>query len=188
MIEIEFEGKIVKPKSGHYKCPYKCGRPDYPQPKWKTESGFRQHMEKCTGKPSYKKAQAERNDERKKQFEAIQAEVLSNFEYKIGDVVCYVKELILKDTHEQRGTRMVRVRYEAVKKFEARQEEIKSIDFLDCHPLSVSTTQYVRDNSLRLNKHISLSSIRSNMDEATRSASEQQKSYDAHVEFSKSVR
>ena len=51
---IEFDGKIVKPnKSGFYKCPFNCGDPRYTKPKWKTEKGFRQHMVKCSKRPSF---------------------------------------------------------------------------------------------------------------------------------------
>ena len=53
--EIEFEGKTVKPnRNGFYKCPFNCHDDRFGAPKWKTEKGFRQHMEKCKGKPSFK--------------------------------------------------------------------------------------------------------------------------------------
>lgn len=187
MCEIEFEGKIVKPmKNGYYKCPYKCGRADYPQPKWKTESGFRRHMETCTGKPSAVKARTEKAEDVRKKYDEIKAQVLGSLEYKVGDVVCYVKETIVKGTHEWRGERRVRVRYEAVKKFEARQAEITSIDFAD-YPM-VPTVEYARTNLLRFNKHISLLDLATSLDAAKIIAEAKQKAYDDHVEFSKSVR
>lgn len=38
-------------RDGFFRCPNKCGNPDYPQPKWKTEEGFAGHMAKCKAKP-----------------------------------------------------------------------------------------------------------------------------------------
>ena len=48
---------------------------------------------------------------------------------KIGDTIYYVDETIIKPTHIQKGNRMVRVRYEAVKRFVARSSVIKTIGF-----------------------------------------------------------
>ncbi len=59
---IYFEGQMVKPsKAGFYKCPFKCGSPGFPQPKWKTEGGFRNHMLSCKNRPSFINASAEMN-------------------------------------------------------------------------------------------------------------------------------
>jgi hypothetical protein len=49
---IDFEGVMVDPKRGCYVCPFRCGRQDYPTPKWKTEKGFRKHMGECPQRPS----------------------------------------------------------------------------------------------------------------------------------------
>ena len=49
---IDFEGVSVKPSRGVYRCPFGCGDPRYPVPKWKTEKGFRAHMEQCWRRPS----------------------------------------------------------------------------------------------------------------------------------------
>ena len=38
-------------RDGFFRCPNRCGNPDYPQPKWKTEEGFAGHMAKCKAKP-----------------------------------------------------------------------------------------------------------------------------------------
>lgn len=38
-------------EDGFFRCPNRCGHPDYPQPKWKTEAGFNRHLEKCKGRP-----------------------------------------------------------------------------------------------------------------------------------------
>lgn len=34
---------------GKYRCPQRCGHPDYPQPSWTTEKGFLKHLESCQG-------------------------------------------------------------------------------------------------------------------------------------------
>ena len=50
---IVFDGVAVKPtKAGVYKCPFKCGNPGFPQQKWRTEGGFRNHMLTCKNRPS----------------------------------------------------------------------------------------------------------------------------------------
>lgn len=38
-------------RDGFYRCPNKCGNPDYPQPKWKTQKGFDKHMAECSPEP-----------------------------------------------------------------------------------------------------------------------------------------
>lgn len=49
---INFEGKEYSPDSrGYYRCPYRCGNPDFPAPKWVTERGFAKHLAECRAKP-----------------------------------------------------------------------------------------------------------------------------------------
>lgn len=36
---------------GFFRCPWKCGNTDFPQPKWKTEAGFKKHLEGCAMRP-----------------------------------------------------------------------------------------------------------------------------------------
>lgn len=38
-------------RDGFYRCPHKCGDPNYPQPKWKTLAGYDGHLAKCKAKP-----------------------------------------------------------------------------------------------------------------------------------------
>lgn len=38
-------------RDGMYRCPYKCGDPNYPQRKWKTLEGFEKHLRECKAKP-----------------------------------------------------------------------------------------------------------------------------------------
>lgn len=51
MEPIEFCGITIKPSRGSYRCPFGCGDPRYPPQKWKTEKGFRAHLEKCPKRP-----------------------------------------------------------------------------------------------------------------------------------------
>jgi len=39
-------------RRGFYRCPYVCGDPDWPQPKWKTIAGIEKHLAKCTQNPA----------------------------------------------------------------------------------------------------------------------------------------
>ena len=126
---IEFEGKIVKPnKNGLYYCPYCKSTTGYSRPKWKTEKGFKGHMAKCMSKPSVVDQIKNKQNENQVEFDKMKIEVLSNLEYKIGDKIVYIREIIIKPTHEQRFNRMVRVRYEAVKRWEAYEGVISNIE------------------------------------------------------------
>ena len=42
-----------------------------------------------------------------------------NYHIKIGDEIFYINRIVVKDTHEWRGNRSVKVRYEQVLRFEA---------------------------------------------------------------------
>lgn len=173
-IEIEFEGKIVKPSSnGYYKCPFKCGNSGYPQPKWKTEKGFRQHMINCPKKPSYLLEKKRKEDERKIEYENRKEEALKNCKYKIGDKIFYWYEVITKPTHEQRGNRMVHVRYEAEKMFGATETEIKTINY---------------DHAIYFNNGIRVNEICETLKDAEEMALKARKAYDEHCKFSQLCR
>ena len=98
--EIEFEGKIIKPsKTGIYKCPFGCGRKDYPAPKWKTEKGFMRHLENCYMRPSAvekrnNEKQQKNNDqiERNNILETLKDLFIATLKYKIGDEISFVKK------------------------------------------------------------------------------------------------
>ena len=51
-IERQIEEAVAKPHAGVYRCPWDCGTPGYPAPKWKTEAGFRKHLESCRERPT----------------------------------------------------------------------------------------------------------------------------------------
>lgn len=47
---VTYNGKGYERDSrGKYRCPQRCGHPDYPQPSWTTEKGFLKHLESCQG-------------------------------------------------------------------------------------------------------------------------------------------
>ena len=92
---------------------------------------------------------------------------------KIGDNIAYVCEVIVKPTHVQRGSRMVRMRYEAEKKFYARECKVQSIVYV---------------HWILINGVIALRDICDSIKDARAQAEEQQKAYDEHVEFSRRYR
>lgn len=114
--EIEFEGKIVKQsRNGFYRCPFNCHNGSFGAPKWKTEKGFRQHMEKCTGKPSFK------NKVDQKTLDNIEAsnKLIDSFliDHPIGTKLIISTYRVTKPTHKQRFNRMVKVRYEEERRY-----------------------------------------------------------------------
>ncbi len=132
--EVNFEGTIVKPRSGVYRCPYCKGDPRYPAPTWKTLKGFESHMKGCGGKPSAVEAKNQRNAEKESQ-DAIKAEKQKELDaiakdtspIKIGDKVHLCDYYVSKPTHEQRGNRMVKVRYEEGRVYYGRTCEVIDI-------------------------------------------------------------
>jgi hypothetical protein len=130
--DIEFEGKIVKAKNGYYKCPYHCSSGSgYPTPKWKTEKGFRQHMKKCTGKPSYFNKRIEENKIKNEKIIELKKKCIDSgkIPYKIGDTINYYGYHVTKPTHVQKFNRMVRVRYEEERSYYAETTTVNHIDF-----------------------------------------------------------
>lgn len=165
---IEFEGQIVKPKNGVYRCPFRCGKSDYPKPTWKTEKGFRKHMEQCPARPSLIKIHEE-NEERKRN------EDISKVTQKIGDTIYFVREIIIKPTHVMRSGKMVKVRYEPVKRFEPETAKIESIN-------------WVLYWGVYFNDGIFPYELCDSIEEAIKKATEKQKSWDEHVKFSEMCR
>lgn len=184
--DIEFEGKLVKPKRGIYKCPFKCSaHSGYPEKTWKTEKGFRKHMTECYKRPSFEKDKQDKEAAERAAFEPIKAEILASVDIKIGDKIAVVKEWIVKPTHEQRFNRMVRVRYEAVKRFEGIEIEVRKIDV---RPTSLTDKEFIKRNNLYINDEFRLSDISSSIDVAKLRATECQRSYDAACEFASQCR
>lgn len=119
---IDFDGKIVTPKNGVYRCPHKCSRSGYPQPSWKTEKGFRQHMTICPKGSIFKVA----GIAKAKADEIARAEFVASHPYKfeIGDVIFFVRRVVVKPSRDNRGRR---VRYEDVCHFSAASLTVESV-------------------------------------------------------------
>jgi hypothetical protein len=183
---IDFEGKQVKPsKHGVYRCPFKCGSSGYPEPTWKTEKGFRKHMTTCTKRPSFQKDKQEKEAAEIAAFEPIRSEILASIDIKIGDKIAVVKEWIVKPTHEQRFNRMVRVRYEAVKRFEGIEIVVNK---LDVRPSTMTNKEWIKSQCFYINDEFRLIDICTSLEKAKERAIEQQKSYEDACKFASDCR
>lgn len=171
---FEFEGVQVKVATGGvWKCPFRCGDSRFPARKWKTEAGIRRHLSECPQSPS-KIAERHAQREVDQQInEQKKQDALSGCQVRVGDTIFYVHEITVRPTHEERFGRMVRVRYEPVMRFEAREATIKTIDF---------------NGSLIFNGHIRMSAVCATREEAKERATAMQKADDDHREFAASVR
>ncbi len=185
-MEIEFEGKKVKPNAqGFYKCPY-CKPNGYPAKKWKTSNGFIKHTQECGYAPSKVKIREEKQASQKAEFELLKQEALKLSGLRIDDEIYYVKEITVKPEYEQRGTRRVRVRYEAVMRYEAVTTKIASLDFID---LSYApSAEYVLNNSLVINLNIRFRQICLSKQIAEEKAKERQINHEEHLRFSAECR
>ena len=116
----------------------------------------------------------------------MKLELLPTLPFKVGDKIIYVKEIIVKPTHVQRGDRMVKVRYEAVKDFQAREDEIRTIDiqYFGYVPKDINELK----NDIVLNGHIRLSSLCKNMNEAVERAKKEKESYQKDCDFASMCR
>jgi hypothetical protein len=156
--EIIFEGVTIKPtKIGVWKCPFGCHTDNrFPAPKWKTEKGFMRHLENCYMRPS---AVEKRNNEKQQKYneqiernnilETLKESFIATLQYKIGDEISFVKRVVVKDTHEWKGTRSVKVRYEPVLRFDDIKTTISSINFKepDIIPTIENINRFVYFNS-----------------------------------------
>lgn len=175
--EIVFETKLVKPKNGVYRCPFKCGDKRFSQPKWKTEKGFLSHMATCNMRPSAV-ARREKEAKEKKELNAMLSEkALSICPVKIGDTVFYVAEIITRPTHNERGTR---IRYEPEKIFEPRTAKVTAIAW------GGNIGEFGGDYFF--NGSFWLSQTCESREKAEEKTIESQKSWDEYVAFSSSCR
>ena len=60
-IERQIEQAVANVKSGVYRCPWGCGAPGFPAPKWKTEAGFRKHLAVCRERPTIESIRESQN-------------------------------------------------------------------------------------------------------------------------------
>lgn len=117
-----------------YYCPYDCGDSRYPQQKWKTEKGAQKHVDNCHMRPEEVKKRddvdiEQKKEDLKKRSEQLDAdnEKLKSAKYKIGDRINFVHKWISKTTHDYRGNRLVKVRYEEEYSFSARAITVKKV-------------------------------------------------------------
>ena len=171
---IEFEGEAVKPIGGVYRCPFKCGDKRYPAPKWKTERGFRKHMTECWMRPSEVARREEIAARHNRQLSMKRDAAIAACPVAIGDTIDFVREIIDKPIYEQRGSRMVKVRYEEVKRFVADRTTVREIGY--------DGFQCV------INKHIALSDIEPTREAAERRAADSQRGWNEHVALSERLR
>jgi len=145
-------------------CPHKCGDPRFPRPKWKTENGYNNHLKKCPNRPEeiarLESIRLKREEEMKRKSEIM----LESFPYEIGDEIILVSYRITKPTHEQRFTRMVRVRYEEERRYFSEKTTVKTVE--------------VRQGSLVVNCDFNNKIWDGDIDSAKREAAELQKVYD----------
>ena len=144
-----FDGvNVEKNSKGVYKCPFNCSDPRFPVKTWKTDKGFQNHMKSCPKCPSAIAKKEQLRVLREAKYEADKRFALASATYKVGDMIWYVHETITNPTHVWNGLRMVKVRYESLKRFEARSVTITSVDYIN--------------GSIAYNGHISPGSIKAN--------------------------
>lgn len=179
--DIEFDGVIVKLKNGVYKCPFNCSQDSgYPIRKWKTEKGFRQHMEKCYKRPSYINKLREDENKDLETLNKMKEELLPTLPYKIGQKIFYVREIIVKPTHVKKWNRLVRVRYEEEKDFRGEEDIIKSIDInIGFVPNDLESLKHF----IVLNGHIKLRSLCNTLEEAVEKAKNDEIEYKKACDF-----
>ena len=165
--KLDFEGTTVEPKKGFYKCPFRCGDSRYPARKWKTSEGFYKHMKECPRRPSLLKKQHD-------DYKAASVSALAAVTQKVGDRIFFVQEIITKPTHVQRFNRMVRVRYEAEKRFEAYDAVISTIDFIQ--------------GCVYFNGGIRRDTLRPTMEQARNDAADMQRGYNEHCKLAEDCR
>lgn len=170
--DIDFDGKIVKPKNGAYRCPNKCSRSGYPQPTWKTEKGFRTHMAKCPGGSTFK-AQAIATAQQKR-LTANEFVASHPFKHAIGDKIFFVRRVVVKPSRDSRGRR---VRYEDVYRFYSDSAVVKGVGASDSYGTILA--HYDTGGWLVLERDLF-----PDMAAAERDAAEKQAAHDEHLRFS----
>ena len=170
---IEFEGKLVRHYRGKYKCPHNCHNPAFPAPSWKTETGFRKHMESCSGAPTAVKRQADLAASRAAGAEAMAVVDAARLGLSIGDEIFYVDYAVTAPTHVQRGTRLVRLRYEELRRYSGGHGRIESFGWA---------------GGLVINGRIAARDLCSSLDEAKKIAADAQLQYDHHVAIAEACR
>lgn len=166
--EILFDGKLVKPSRGVYRCPYHCYTGSYAAPKWKTQRGFERHMESCPCSPSATAKKATAAEALAVERAVQRDEAITASGLKLGDEVFYVRYQVTRPTHVNRGGRQVRVRYEEERRYIGAGAKIESFEFA---------------HSLTFNGGISVSDLRPSLAQAQADAVALQAKYQESCAF-----
>jgi len=119
----------MNPKPTTYRCPNKCGDSRYPQPKWTTKAGYDAHMAKCPKSPEAVARKLAESQAAAAKADADSLAAISRAKYAIGDTIHFVGYRVVKPTHVEKRGRLVRVRYEEVRRYYAATDRIASIVF-----------------------------------------------------------
>lgn len=170
---IEVEGASVAPSRGVYRCPFNCHYKGYPAPTWKTEKGFRKHLETCSCSPLAQQKKAEKASVLQQENAAKAEGAASANGLAIGDDIFYYTYTVTAPTHVQRGNRSVRVRYEELRNYYAAAGKVESFDW---------------NGVLYINGRIPVSHLCENLAIAKEIAFKKAQAYQEHLDFSAAVR
>lgn len=119
----------MKAKPTIYRCPNKCGDSRYPQPKWTTQAGYDAHIAKCPKSPEAVAKKLADLQAIAAKSEVDQLAAIARAKHKIGDLIHYVGYRVVTPTHVEKHGRLVRVRYEEVRRYYAATDRIVLIGF-----------------------------------------------------------
>jgi alpha-galactosidase/6-phospho-beta-glucosidase family protein len=146
------------PRNGIYKRNFK----------WKTEKGFLNHP--CWKDILEQRKKNEENEKTRKEKEL--SDWILKAKYKVCDSVYYLSYYVTKPTHEQRGNRIVKVRYEEERKY------CRNSGHVQC---------YLPQGYMINNEHVFECDI-GTIEEVDKRVKSNQEGYDEHCKFSSSVR
>jgi hypothetical protein len=170
---IEFDGKTVKPTAGKYKCPFRCHTAGFPAPSWKTEKGFRKHMDSCAGSPSATKRRADAAAAVAAEGRARGEAAAAALGLSLGDEIFYTTYTVTGPTHQQRFDRMVRVRYEELRSYYGAQARVESFGWA---------------GALIINGRIAARDLCESLSDAKAKATAAQQRYQEHLDHSAACR
>lgn len=157
-----------------YRCPNKCGDSRYPQPKWTTQAGYDAHMTKCPKSPEAVAQKLAESQAAAAKAEADQLAAIARAKYAIGDTIHFVGYRVVKPTHELRGGRMVRVRYEEVRAYYAATDKVSAIGLIG--------------GALAYNHSVFPSDIHPTLEDAQKAAADRQRGHDEAMKFARECR
>lgn len=170
---LDFDGVMVHPKNGKYKCPFRCHNTGFPAQSWKTEAGFKRHMASCTCSPSARQRKAANDASIAEDARAKCDAAVAELGLKIGDQIFYTGYTVTKPMHENRFGRLVRIRYEEGRSYFGAAVDIQSFTWA---------------GGLVINGRISVRDLCATLKDAKSKAEAAQLQYDSHVELSAACR